>query len=364
MTMYTAAVIGSGMIANEGHIPACLAMNERVNLRAVCGRNPDTVAQTAKRYGIPGSYTDVEEMLEKVKPDIVSVCTPNQTHAQYVSMALKAGCHVLCEKPVGLNSAEVKALYALAEKQNRLLIACQTLRFQPEWMQARKLVQSGELGEIIAAGFDRIRSRGIPTWGGFHRKAVSGGGAMADIGVHLLDGLLWMLGNPKVVSVTGFASDQLTKANPDLCCPTESSGAGTAQVSNAGYQGEQFDVEEYAVGIARLETGVPISFQAAWAANLPEQTHIRILGTKASLLVPEMQMHDGTRSWLLSERRPVPRYGGTFSGHKYLLEHVLDVLDGNARLLITPEESINVSTALELFYRSSEQHREVSLSEL
>lgn len=255
--MYTAAVIGSGMIANEGHIPACLAMNERVNLRAVCGRNPDTIAQTAKRYGIPGSYTDVEEMLEKVKPDIVSVCTPNQTHAQCVSMALKAGCHVLCEKPVGLNSAEVKALYALAEKQNRLLIACQTLRFQPEWMQARKLVQSGELGEIIAAGFDRIRSRGIPTWGGFHRKAVSGGGAMADIGVHLLDGLLWMLGNPKVISVTGFASDQLTKANPDLCCPTESSGAGTAQVSNAGYQGEQFDVEEYAVGIARPEQAFP-----------------------------------------------------------------------------------------------------------
>lgn len=362
--MYTAAVIGSGMIANEGHIPAFLAMKDRVELRAVYGRNPATVTQTAIRYGISERYTEVEDMLKKVKPDIVSICTPNQSHMHFATMALNSGCHVICEKPVGLNFRDVKSLYSLAEKQNRLLIACQTLRFQPEWMQAKKMVQDGELGEIICVRFDRIRSRGIPSWGAFHRKSISGGGAMADVGVHLLDGVLWILGNPKVISVTGFVSNQFTMTHPDLICLPECSGASTAIVPSYNYQNMLFDVEDFAVGIARLETGIPLSFQAAWAANLPEQTRIQILGTKASLSIPEMRINDGTRSWLLPKINYIPRFGGAFSGHKYLLEHVLNVLDGNAQLLISAEEINNVSSALELFYRSSELKREVFSSEL
>lgn len=367
-TTYVAATIGSGMIANEGHIPAFLAMGDRIDLRAVCGRNPVTAAATAKRFDIPGCYTSAETMLAEVQPDLVAICTPNQSHATYVAMALEAGCHVICEKPVGLDSREVKKLYALAEGKNRILVACQSLRFQPEWFQAKKCIRDGVLGEIVSVRFDRIRSRGIPSWGGFHRKADSGGGSMADIGVHMLDGLLWMLGNPRVVSVMGFASDRLVRTTKGLFCEPAASGAGKGQVSCGSYDADAFDVEEYATGIARLENGIPLSFQVAWAANLPDQASFQILGTKASLTLPDMRMHDGGNSWILPkdpDAMPAKNhYEGAFPGHKYLLEHILNVLDGKEQLQITPEETINICSALDLFYRSVEQKREVFHTEL
>ena len=356
------------MIANEGHIPAFLAMGDRIRLQAVCGRNPETTERTAKRYGIPFVFADAEQMLSVIRPDIVAVCTPNQTHAVYSEMALEYGCHVICEKPVALDSRQVRGLYELAGQKNRYLVACQTQRFQPKWFQARKMVREGTLGEIISARFDRIRSRGIPTWGGFHRKADSGGGAMADIGVHMLDGLLWMLGNPKVISVMGFTSDRIAKTTKDLCCDPTASGARSGVASGHAYDADAFDVEEYASGILRLETGVPVSFQAAWAANSPEKMSLEILGTRAGITIPEMCVHNGTSCCvqqpekfpcLKEEWQNIP-----FAGHRYLLSHVLNVLDGVGELMITPEETINVCTALELFYRSAAEKREVFLSEL
>lgn len=356
------------MIANEGHIPAFLEMGDRIQLKAVCGRNVCTVSETANRFGIPFCYTQAEEMLEAVQPEVVAICTPNQSHAGYAALALEAGCHVICEKPLGLDSRQVKKLYELAEKNDRYLVACQSLRFQPEWIQAKKLIREGTLGEIVSVRFDRIRSRGIPTWGGFHRKTDSGGGAMADIGVHMLDGLLWMLGNPKVISVAGFASDKLVKSTAGLLCAPELSSAADGEVSCGGYDSAEFDVEEYAAGIARLENGIPLSFQAAWAANLPERTSIQILGTKASLTLPQMRMHDGKTAWTQAIdgdiRRTFSRYEGAFTGHKYLLEHMLDVLDGSAQLQITPDETINVCCALDLFYRSVSRRRETFITEL
>lgn len=365
---YVAAVIGSGMIANEGHIPAFREMGARIDLKAICGRNPDTVAATANRFGIPHSYISAETMLAEVRPDIVAICTPNQYHARYVAMALEAGCHVICEKPVGLDSREVKKLYQLAGRKKQLLVACQTVRFRPEWFQAKQMIQDGVLGEIIAVRFDRIRSRGIPTWGSFHRKADNGGGAMADLGVHMLDTLLWMLGNPKVVSVTGFSSDRIVKTTKNLFCRPKDAGAGDHSVCCAAYDEKAFDVEEYATGMIRLENGIPLSFQVSWAANLPDQTSFQILGSKASLQVPDMHMHDGEHGWVQTqEPDAMPKkkhYTGTFSGHKYLLEHVLNTLDGTELLQITPEETINACCALELFYRSVSEKREVFLAEL
>lgn len=192
------------MIANSGHIPAYKAFSQDVSLEAVCDLNASAARDTALRHDIPRWYSDVAAMLEEVHPDLVSVCTPNSTHKGLVAQALKAGANVICEKPLTLHYADTVELYALAEKLGKQLVVCQTSRFQRAYFAARDYIADGVLGNIYYAEIDRIRRRGVPSWGTFHRKAASGGGALADIGIHALDAMLWMLGSPQVSAVSGF----------------------------------------------------------------------------------------------------------------------------------------------------------------
>ena len=105
------AVISCGMIANAAHIPAYLNLKDKVDLAAVCDVNPVSAEQTAKRFGIPNWYTDAEEMLQKERPDLVSVCTPHRLHKPMSMLALSYSAHVACEKPVALTYADAKEMY-------------------------------------------------------------------------------------------------------------------------------------------------------------------------------------------------------------------------------------------------------------
>ena len=365
---FTAAVIGSGMIANQGHIPAYLQFPDRVSLRAVCGRNEATTLETARRYGIEHFYTSPAELLEREKPDIVSICTPNQSHRELVELALNMGCHVICEKPVALHYADAKALYELAARKGKLLVACQSVRFQRPWFAAKEYIEEGHLGQIYFAQFDRVRRRGIPTWGSFHRQSESGGGAMADIGVHALDGLLWILGNPEVESVTGFASNAIAKTERDVIYDLRECGAFSGAPSSARFDPEQFDVEEFASGCIRTKNGIAIQFKAAWAANAPNENSMTILGSKGGLTLPQLKLYSTLgrnqtdmepRLFPLGEFDDIP-----FGGHRYLIRHTLNVLSGSEDLLITPAQTLNICKTLDLFYRSAAMGREVFEFEL
>ena len=136
-------------------------------------------------------------MVAKERPDVVSVCVPNCLHKKFSMLALSYGCHVLCEKPVAYTYTDAKELYGFAARQGRHLIACQSMRFTPDRLAAKRLIEQGDLGGIYYGEFARIRRRGIPTWGTFHIKEISGGGAFLDIGVHMIDAVLWLMGNPK-----------------------------------------------------------------------------------------------------------------------------------------------------------------------
>ena len=220
-----AAVISAGMIANSGHIPAYKAFSQDVSLEAVCDLNASAARDTALRHDIPRWYSDVAAMLEEVHPDLVSVCTPNSTHKGLVAQALKAGANVICEKPLTLHYADTVELYALAEKLGKQLVVCQTSRFQRAYFAARDYIADGVLGNIYYAEIDRIRRRGVPSWGTFHRKAASGGGALADIGIHALDAMLWMLGSPQVSAVSGFTSDRIIHSERGVIYDLKESGA-------------------------------------------------------------------------------------------------------------------------------------------
>ena len=351
-----------------GHIPAYQNLPEDVVLEAVCDLDDKIATATAKRHIIPGIFTDSADMFSAVQPDIVSICTPNATHTTLIKQALEAGAHVICEKPLALEYTETKELLGLAAKKNLVLVACQTSRYKREYFAAKEYVENGDLGDIYFAEISRIRRRGMPTWGTFHIKSASGGGAFADIGVHALDTLLWILGSPKVSSVRGFASSYTIKNEDTVIYDLAESGAMAGLHNYKPFNPDDCDVEEFSSGTISTETGLNINFKIAWAANLPNSNDFSIVGSKMGITLPDMKMYStlGTNQVDISPRLfNLGEYDQKqFPGHYYLIKNVVNHILGREELHIKPEEILNVTATLDLFYRSVEQNREITFSEL
>lgn len=174
----TVALISGGMISNAAHIPAYRNLADKVEIVAVCDIHEPTARATAQRWEIPAWYTDAAQMLEREKPDLVSVCTSNAAHKEMSLLALNSGANVLCEKPLAFRLSDAKELFDAAAKNGKMLVTCQSSRFTPEYLDARELVEHGCIGDVYFAEISRIRRRGVPTWGNFHRKDINGGGAL------------------------------------------------------------------------------------------------------------------------------------------------------------------------------------------
>ena len=362
------AIISAGMISNAAHIPAYKNLSDRVEIVGICDLNPVSAEGTARRHGIAHWYTDAETMLKEQKPDLVSVCTPNIAHKPMTELALNYGCHVACEKPLALTYADTKALFDLAKAKNRVLIACQTLRYNDEYSFAREMYKTGQLGDIYYAEFSVLRRRGIPKWGTFHRMDANGGGCLCDLGVHLIDAMLWVMDSPKLMAVTGASAAVFGNSETDIVTSLKESGAPAGVHNARPYKPEEFEVEEFAAGAMRLSNGCYVNFKTSWAVNLPDEYFMRFAGTKAGLALPTMQMYGNMGRYQANIQPRVfgeGKYAGKdFSGHFYLMEDLVNHLQNGAPLPILPEETMNVTKVIEAYYISAREHREVSAEEI
>lgn len=364
------ALISGGMIANAAHIPAYRNIKEFVEIVAVCDIYEPAAKATAERWEIPHYYTDAAQMLEKEKPDLVSVCTSNASHKDMTKLALEHGANVLCEKPLAITYKDAKELFDLADRMGKKLVACQSSRFTPEHLDAHDLVRQGYLGNIYFSEINRVRRRGVPTWGNFHRKDINGGGAFCDIGVHVLDAVIWIMGNPKMVSVSGAKSSVLTRKGENLVTSLTEAGAPLGRFGAAcSYTPDQFETEEFTAGTIRFENDAILNFKVAWAVNLPVDSSINIVGDRAGLLLPQFKLLSTMDKFQVDivprrfneERKYADK---TFNGHWYLIENYVNALLGREELIIRPEETLNVSAVIDAFYRSADLHREVRFEEL
>ncbi len=358
--MMRAAIIGCGMIANCAHIPAYRHLPGEFEIVGVCDINPKSAADTAKRHGISYYTTDAKKLLEDTNPDVVSICVPNMLHKENVSLALEAGAHVLCEKPLALNYSDAKDLFDLANAKGKILLACQSMRFTPDRLEAKSLIESGALGELYYGEFSRIRRRGIPKWGAFHIERLSGGGCFIDIGVHMLDAMVWLMGNPEPISVEGVRSARLAHKSSQLTSSLRESGALTgATFSERVYSAEEFDVEDFASGSVTFAGGKRVQFKVAWAANLPDETSILLAGDEAGLRLPELTVYGGfagrqtDMTPKISVANPYPNE--EFPGHFMLLDNFAAHLRGEAELAVKPEETLSVSKIIGMFYDSARE---------
>ena len=189
------AFAGTGYI-NKIHAQA--AQNLELELAAVVNHKTDSMVDFGKRFGISHQYETVEIMLQEGGVEALVVSTPNYLHAPQTITALKAGVHVMVEKPMAMNAQEAGQMCEAADKSGAVLMVAHCWRFDPDVLWLKE--QSKKLGKIV-----RTKGIGVHThWGPsgwFTQKEFAGGGAMADMGIHALDTARFLLGDPKPVSV-------------------------------------------------------------------------------------------------------------------------------------------------------------------
>jgi predicted dehydrogenase len=190
------AFSGAGYISNI-HAMAARKLKD-VELLAVVGRPTDKTAALAKKFGIQNQYQSVEQLLKAGEVDALVVSTPNFLHAPQTIAALKAGVHVMVEKPMAMNAREAERMMNAATQSGALLMVAHNWRFDEEvnWLKA----QSKRLGRIIRTKGYSVHANWGPS-GWFTEKKLAGGGALADMGVHAIDTVRHLLGDPQPVSV-------------------------------------------------------------------------------------------------------------------------------------------------------------------
>jgi len=356
-------IIGTGMIATAGHIPAWKDLPDDVEVVAVADILEDRAKFVAEREGIrrQRAFGDWQRMLDEVELDIVSVCTPNAYHKAQSIAALQAGAHVLCEKPVATCGADAAEMFEAAEAAGRILLVGQSSRFTHRARAAKEIVDSGRLGEVYFAETYYLRRRGVPTWGQFHMKEHSGGGPVYDLGVHAIDLLYWLLGNPKVEAVSGAAYTKLANRDEGLATSLAESGAFVGVLTPRPYDWRDFDVEDMAAGFIRLAGGAAVAFKTSWAANIPKNTGATlILGTDGGLALDPMTLVTNLGSYQVNVEAHVPaEEHGPFSGHWGETAHLVRVIRGEEEPMVKPQEVLNVMATLDALYQSAARGREV-----
>jgi predicted dehydrogenase len=250
-------IIGSGGIAEGAHMPGYLA-TPGVRVIAVCDVVKEKAERFAEKYGIPKTnvFTDYKKIAEMDELDAVSVCTPNNFHAGPTVAALEAGKHVLCEKPIAGNAVDGQAMVDAAKKAKKILQIGLHLRFMPSSQFLKKYIESGELGQIYYARAVTMRRRGIPSWGAFVQKKMSGAGPLVDIGVHELDMIVWLMGCPKPIGAAGRTYTMFGNRKD-------------VAIGDWGmWDADNYDVEDFAVAYINFENGISATLETSWAAHI------------------------------------------------------------------------------------------------
>ena len=270
------AIIGCGTIANAAHMPGYKAASDLCEVKYFCDIIPERAVALRDKYGSGIANTDYHEILTDPEVTCVSICVPNGGHAPIAIDFLKAGKHVLCEKPAAMNSELAREMQKTADECGRILNIGVCNRFNTAVEKIEELIRQGELGNIyhIYCSFRAYRS--IPGLGGaFTTKALSGGGALIDWGVHYLDLIFYCVGQPKVKTVSAAAYSILGKPMDGYVY--ESMWAGPPK-----YDGT-YDVDDFVTGFIRTD-GPTISVNGAWAQNIDDKaTFIEFLGDKGGI---------------------------------------------------------------------------------
>jgi len=282
-------VIGAGGFAEVCHIPG-LQSHPHAEVVALCGRRYDHARAMADRLGVPDVHTDYRELCARDDLDGVTITTPNAVHAEQAAAAFRNGKHVFCEKPLGMDVAQVREMVAVAEASGKVHQVAFTFRYTYCIQELRRRVAAGELGAPYQL---RLRFDG---WGGMNpewkigwreKQHLAGGGMLYDMGSHLFDTARFVLG--PIETATGYTHN----------VPRERVFAVTGEVSNV-------ETDDIAAASFIHECGVRGEwFMSRITPPHTENAYLEVVGPEGALLA---SMSRGNNERLRISRPSAPAW--------------------------------------------------------
>jgi len=358
-------IIGVGQIGKI-HLDEYASSIPDADIVAACDVNEAEVRKVADKYGIPHVYTDFRELLKRDDLDAVEVCLHNNFHAPVAIEAMKAGKHVYCEKPIAGSYADGKAMVDTAAATGRMLHIQLGTLYRKETKLAKEMIEEGRLGKLYHARSTGFRRRGRPFVDGygtpyFTRKETAGGGALFDMGIYHIAQMLYLLGNPKPLRISGQTYQEMA-------------------MDETRRQESGFDVEELGLGFVKMEGGVTLDIAEAWAIHLGGFEGSSIVGSEGGIRLPVRERgaqktpftfhstigdndFDSTLDLELADIRRT-RLRETEDAYQSSQRHWVAALQGRVPLLPTAELALQTMLISEGIYMSSRLGREVSAEEV
>ena len=345
-------VIGNGGISGF-HLRG-YAKNPDVEIYALCDINVEAMEKRAGEFGVTRLYTDFRELVALPELDAVSVCTWNSAHAACAIAALKAGKHVLCEKPMAMDAQEALAMQQAAEKAGKLLMIGFVRRYGNDCALVKDFVDCGFFGELYYAKTTYLRRRGCPG-GWFGDKARSGGGPLIDLGVHVIDLARYLMGNHAPVSVYGATFHKLGDRRN-----IKGVAAGYASINP---DADVFDVEDLATALIRFDNDAVLSVEASFSLNIEQPVgNIELFGTKAGCkLDPNVTIYNETNGYMTNLSFPQKTaldFDGLFERE---VDHFVDCVRNGTPCMSPAEDGVMLMRILDAIYESARTGHEVVL---
>jgi len=330
------AVVGAGHVAQVSHIPA-YRKNPDVELVAVVDEDPVKAKRAQAQYGFASWYEDYAAMLNEVNVDAVDICTPNYLHAPMAIMALRSGLHVLCEKPLARNAAEAAHMVQTAKENDRVLMAAMNNRFREDVNVLHKFIKGKELGDIhfVKAGWLRRASQWKDrAW--LTKKGQSGGGALLDLGVPLMDLAIWIAGFRKPLSVS--------------CSVFGRKGRG--------------GVEDAACAMVRFTAGACLMLEVNWNLREPcDQSYLQVYGSRGAGLLNPLEIHKSIQG-VLANVTPALQSSHHYYQESYRreIDHFVECVQKNKTPRSSGRDALQVIQLLDAMYESASEGREIEFA--
>ena len=322
-------------------------------ITALCDMDAKRLAEVSEKYQVKTRFTDYQDLL-KTDVAAISICVGNHLHRDVAVAALRAGKHILLEKPMAMHTGQAADIIAAQKKARKVVQIGMVNRQKPEVQLIREAVQSGRLGSIYHMRAVLIRRRGIPGLGGwFTTKAVSGGGPLIDLGVHWFDLCMYLSGqwHPTRVSAMTYAKFGANMRAYKYI----SMWAGPPNYNGV------CDVEDYATGLVRFGRKATLSFEIAWAANVEASSYIELMGDKGGV-----RTMDGKPLKILTEYEGrladiTPQFNANISPFHVQASKFLAACRGECSPAATADEGLIVMRLIDGVYKSAKSGQEVKL---
>ncbi len=345
-------VIGTGSISLE-HLNA-YKKHQDVEIYALCDLNEPLLQKRGEEFNVTRLYTNAEDMLRLPELQAVSICAWNAAHAPLAIAALKAGKHVLCEKPMATSFKDAEGMLKAAKESGKLLMIGFVRRFGNDCAILKDFIKQGAFGDIYYAKATYLRRKGNPG-GWFGDKSRSGGGPLIDLGVHVIDLTRFLMGNPRPVSVYGATFQKLFDRKDVKSDPGYRAASATDH--------DICDVEDLASAMIRYDNGAVVTVEASFSLNIAKPVgRIELFGTKAGAkLEPDLEIYTEMNGYLADVTLPM-RTSLSFDGlFQNEIAHFVDCVMTGAPCQSPAEDGVTLMKILDAIYESAKTGHEVVL---